>query len=44
MTTFDIFEFAKRDTNYVGVVINPGSNPWTMKREQVLNFLNDYKK
>ena len=44
MTTFDIFEFAKRDSSYVGVVINPGSNPWTMKREQVLNFLNDYKK
>ena len=44
MSTFEAFEFAKIDQNYNGVVINPGSVGWTMSKEQVKNFLDDYKK
>ena len=39
MNTFEAFEFAKSAENYNGIVINPGSKPWTMNIEQVNNFL-----
>tara|TARA_R110002050_G_scaffold273016_1_gene416855 strand:- start:341 stop:880 length:540 start_codon:yes stop_codon:yes gene_type:complete len=44
MNTFEAFEFAKNDVNYFGIVVNPGSNAWTMSKEKVSNFLEDYKK
>ena len=44
MNTFEAFEFAKNDTFYNGIVINPGSNAWTMSKEKIGNFLEEYKK
>ncbi len=44
MDTFEAFEFVKLGENYNGVVINPGSKPWTMNNEQINNFLEDFKK
>ena len=43
MTTFETFEWVSNDKTYNGVVINPGSTGWTMSKEQVTNFLADYK-
>lgn len=44
MHTFEAFEFANRDGNYSGILINPGSEPWLMNTEQISNFLSDFKK
>ena len=44
MDTFEAFEFVKIGQDYNGIVINPGSKPWTMNNEQVNNFLEDFKK
>ena len=43
MTTFETFEWVSNDKFYYGVVINPASTAWTMSKEQVKNFLTDYK-
>ena len=44
MNTFEAFEFAKNDATYNGIVINPGSNTWTMSKEQIGDFLEEYQK
>lgn len=44
MNTFEAFELVKLGEDYNGVVINPGSKPWTMNNKQINNFLEDYKK
>ena len=44
MNTFEAFEFAENDDIYNGIVINPASNSWTMSKEQLQNFLEDYRK
>ena len=43
MDTFEAFEFVKLEEDYYGIVINPGSTPWTMSNDQVNNFLKDFK-
>jgi hypothetical protein len=43
MSTFEAFEWVAIDEDYVGIVINPGSTGWTMNKEQVKNFLMDFK-
>lgn len=43
MSTIEAFEFAGNDKIYHGVVINPGSVGWTMSKEQLNNFIADYK-
>lgn len=43
MSTIETFEWVSIDKFYNGVVINPGSINWTMNKEQVTNFLKEYK-
>lgn len=43
MSTIEAFEFAGNDKIHHGVVINPGSVGWTMSKEQLNNFIEDYK-
>lgn len=43
MSTFESFEWIHNDEIYTGIVINPGSTGWTMRKDQIANFLIDYK-
>jgi len=39
----ELFGFSEKDNSYDGVVINPGTIGWTMKKENVRNFLTEFK-
>jgi hypothetical protein len=43
MTTIEAFEFATNSKVSNGVIINPGSIGWEMNKEQLRNFIRDYK-
>ena len=39
----ELFGFSEKDNSYDGVVINPGTIGWTMKKENIRNFLTEFK-